>query len=444
MKGLFIIPYIPYPLDSGGNQAFFSMIDYLKQDNEIHIIIPVPDMYIEKLRALKKVWGDICFHPYFYRNEPSADFSSLHVTDEEKQYYHSLFFNFINYLSASSKRKIARYRKHHPFISDNCGTLVKQHTLLYENHSFLTEGFLKHVKDTAANGNYDFIQVEFYELLPLYKFLPDNILKIFVHHELRFIRLDNELALFTDATLSERLQAERIKQQEIAMLNNYDYVITLTDNDKNILSEYIPEDKIRVSPATVVTGAIKPKPFSKCSSDFVFTGSNSHFPNFDGVVWLCTEILPHLRMLMDDFRVHIVGNWDKRTVRLIEKKHPEVHFAGFVEDLHSFLSGKISIVPIRIGSGMRMKILDAINSSSPVITTSKGIEGLDFKNEYECMISDDAESFAAAMYKLSNNTDIQQTLEENASRKLYDTYRPDMMMKTRKALYSEFLDHKEH
>ena len=55
---------------------------------------------------------------------------------------------------------------------------------------------------------------------------------------------------------------------------------------------------------------------------------------------------------------------------------PEIKFVGYVEDLSDFLKGSIALVPIRIGSGLRMKILDAVSLGIPFVTTSKGVEGL--------------------------------------------------------------------
>ena len=294
------------------------------------------------------------------------------------------------------------------------------------------------LENISHREKYDFIQVEFYEFLPLYMILPKDSFKIFVHHELRFIRLDNELGLFRDPTLSEKLQVERIRLTELSMLDKYDIIITLTDTDKKILvGQHIDSNKIRVSPATITYDGIQKHEFKKCGLDFVFVGNNNHFPNYDGVTWLCVEVLPYLRKLSSEFRIHVVGKWDKRISDLYKKKYPEISFEGFVGDLHAYLNGKISIVPIRIGSGMRMKILDAVNSFSPVITTSKGIEGQDFYDGEDCMIVDDPEQFANAMISLAKDEDLQRKFTENASIKLVRIYPKDKMLQIRSGIYSE-------
>ena len=111
---------------------------------------------------------------------------------------------------------------------------------------------------------------------------------------------------------------------------------------------------------------------------------------------------------------------------------------GVVEDLHTFLNGKITIVPIRIGSGMRMKILDAVWSSSPFITTSKGVEGQDFTNGIDCIIADSPQEFGKAMVMLSSDTVLQKSLSENAVIKVKKYYNPEAMMKIRADFYDKF------
>ena len=95
---------------------------------------------------------------------------------------------------------------------------------------------------------------------------------------------------------------------------------------------------------------------------------------------------------------------------------PTLQFTGFIDDLSTFVNGKISIVPIRIGSGMRIKLLDSVWAASPIVTTSKGCEGLPFANEKNCLIADSAQDFAnAIMQMLANKDDLQKNLVETAS-----------------------------
>ena len=110
---------------------------------------------------------------------------------------------------------------------------------------------------------------------------------------------------------------------------------------------------------------------------------------------------------------------------------------GFIPDLAAHISGSIALIPIRIGSGMRMKALDAVAAQVPIITTTKGIEGIDLRNEEECLIADSPEAFADAIIRLSQNTDLQKKLSANASERLKALYQPECMLEKRMNVYRE-------
>lgn len=97
---------------------------------------------------------------------------------------------------------------------------------------------------------------------------------------------------------------------------------------------------------------------------------------------------------------------------------PELEFVGYIEDLHAFLQGSVSVVPVRIGSGMRMKILDAISSRIPVVTTTKGVEGIDLRDGEECLKADSADEFVDTIIRLLGDVNLQ----KNWSTKLIIDY----------------------
>ena len=138
---------------------------------------------------------------------------------------------------------------------------------------------------------------------------------------------------------------------------------------------------------------------------------------------------------MSGFKVYVVGSWKKKAAKWISARYPEVEFTGFVPDLRRFLNGKITVVPVRIGSGMRMKILDAVWSSSPFVTTTKGVEGQDFTDGKDCIIADTAESFADALVRLSAKADLQRSMADNALRTVSRMYDPASMLSRRLDVY---------
>lgn len=423
MKRILIItPYIPYPIDSGGNQAVFTMIDNLRKHYSISLLLAAKK-HNSNIDALKKIWPDINFYIYENRNAKSDGIP--------------LKLKLLTYLTESFYRKYNRYfYKAFPKKYDT-DSLLRRRTLLNMKHMNLDLDYCRYVHK-IANLGFDIIQTEFYELLELCYFLPQNVTKVFVHHEIGFVRRKNELDLLQAPTCADFAAYHKHKDMEIAMLKRFDHIITLTENDKRILSGYIAEDRIHVSPAIVNKSDIMN--FTECGHEFVFIGSPSHFPNNDAVNWLCEKILPELRARIEDFNIYIVGNWKKRLKKHILKQNREVIFTDYIKDLGQFLNGKISIIPIRIGSGMRMKILDAIWACSPFITTSKGVEGQNFVNGSDCITVDTPESFSEAMARLSEDVDLQKKIAINAMKDIKETYAPEKMTRLRENIYEKILN----
>ena len=440
MKILYIIPYVPYPLNSGGNQAFFNMVDAARQQHDISLLLYIHTKNQKRAADdLQQVWNDVKFYCY---NEEE------HKTEESEQAtepvvmpkLYELQCRFFDYIKHSMERKIARrmrrYEKQTNWLEKfNLGNFVREKSVLFANYTDLNDGFLQYVSDIARSG-FDLIQVEFYEYLPLISVLPAEVQKVFVHHELRYIRNQNEMSLFNKIRPTDKMRFENLKDMEIAMLSRYDHVIVLTETDKKLLAELMPQQHIYVSPALTSAGKNKAyRPFVPAAANLTFVGGGDHFPNADGVLWLCCEVVPELRKLGALPNIHIVGKWDKTMSGIAQYLCPEIHFTGFVDDLGEFLNGKVSVVPIRIGSGMRMKILDTISASAPMVTTSKGCEGLPVQHGQDCLIADTPAEFAQSIHRLLKDTALQQKLASSAIHKLDSLMDAETLLQKRMDFY---------
>ena len=159
--------------------------------------------------------------------------------------------------------------------------------------------------------------------------------------------------------------------------------------------------------------------------------------------WFCHEVIPHLRKRHFSFTLQVIGKWRGECINRLQSEYPELKLVGYVEDLGSFLKGSVAVVPIRIGSGMRMKILDAVLSKVPFVTTAKGVEGIDFKDGEDCLIVDDPAGFAEAVIALSSNPQLQRQLVTHAEDSLRQVYNPGQMQEERLAGYEKILGDKE-
>lgn len=429
-KILLIIPYIPYPLDSGGNQAFFNMVNYVRHKMDVSILLHLKKHNQQKhIEELRKLWPDV--HFFIYKSEQN--------TIPVSQIRHPLYYKWLLKAQASIQRKIRRQLRS-VVINDETDIIRSRSTLPHSIYEPLETGYINYVVETARQG-FDFIQVEFYELISLGYVLPENVQTIFVHHELRYIHNENELALFKQVTPEDRMQFKISRDFEKDALSTYKHIITLTEVDRKLLTKLLKrEDRIYASPAVINVTTDTGSPFVPATTyRLTFTGSESHNPNLDAVTWMCQEIIPRLRAMGIHPVFQVIGQWYSSYVKQLCANCPEMELAGYVEDLRSYIKGSIAVVPIRIGSGMRMKILEAVFAGIPFVTTSKGVEGINLQDGQECLVADNPDSFAKAIARLLKDTQLQEKLAMQAAEKMKEIYNPQQMLKQRTDIYNSIL-----
>lgn len=429
-KILLIIPYIPYPLDSGGNQAFFNMVDYIRNKMDVSILLHLKrHSQQQDINELKKLWPNVNFFIY----KPEQDQIPL------ANIRHPFYYKWLLKAQASIKRKIRRQLKSVK-VSIETDIVRSRSTLPHSIFEPLETGYVNYVAKTAHMG-FDFIQVEFYELISLGYILPKDAQTIFVHHELRYIHNENELALFKQVTPEDHMFFQISRDFEKEALGTYKHIIALTEVDRKLLTELLQrEERIYASPAVVnKTTEFNTTFVPTTTSRLTFTGSENHNPNLDAVTWMCQEIIPRLRAMGIQPVFQVIGQWYSSYIKELCANCPGMELTGYVDDLRSFIKGSIAVVPIRIGSGMRMKILDAVFAGVPFITTSKGVEGINLQDGQECLIADDPDSFANAIARLLKDQELQKNLVLQATEKMQNLYQPQQMLKRRMDIYNSII-----
>jgi len=172
----------------------------------------------------------------------------------------------------------------------------------------------------------------------------------------------------------------------------FDAVVTCTAADAAALAS---PAKTLIVPNGVEVGRFRPSPLGSAPR-VVFTGAFYTDPNIDGAKWFCSEVMPKVRDQVPGLQVDLVGARPTAEVLALGSLpgvtvHADVaHVAPFLE------AARVAIVPVRIGSGSRLKALEAMASNRPVVGTSIGMEGLDLVPGREVLIADDSAEFAAA------------------------------------------------
>jgi glycosyltransferase involved in cell wall biosynthesis len=125
-----------------------------------------------------------------------------------------------------------------------------------------------------------------------------------------------------------------------------------------------------------------------------------HGPNIDGMLWLIKDVWPRIRRAMPEAECLLAGPM-RDDVRAEVSTVEGVRILGFVEDLRALLQRvSLSVAPIRFGTGTRIKILEAMAGGCPVVSTTKGKEGLEIEVNRDLLVADDAADFATACLNL--------------------------------------------
>jgi glycosyltransferase involved in cell wall biosynthesis len=215
--------------------------------------------------------------------------------------------------------------------------------------------------------------------------------------------------------LSYRIEARKMAAYETRTLQRFQHVIAVSDHDRKEMLALAPGCTIRVVATGVDTEQYQPAPSVSGNPPLiVFTGSMDWEPNIDAVEYFCHDIFPSVLRAFPDARFQIVGRNPHSRVRKLASSSVEV--TDTVPSVAEFLrKATVVIVPLRIGGGTRLKIFEAMAMRKALVSTSIGAEGLDVTSGKDCLIADDAPSFASAILGVLRDPALRRRYEDNAA-----------------------------
>jgi len=197
------------------------------------------------------------------------------------------------------------------------------------------------------------------------------------------------------------LQAEKMERFERTAFARFTRISAVSDQDKEIISKWIAPDRIAVVPNGVDVRYFQGKKGKEDPGSLLFVGSLDWRPNVDCVLYFLDEIWPRIKAECPAVKFFIVGR--NPAPGLISRAEREgfVTVRGSVEDVRPYLDGaEVCVVPLRAGSGSRLKILEALSMQKAVVSTSIGAEGLEVEQGKHLLIADKPADFAAAVVRL--------------------------------------------
>ena len=205
------------------------------------------------------------------------------------------------------------------------------------------------------------------------------------------------------AALYSLIQAQKLARYERKICSSADQIIACSESDANALYDLF-KSEIHVIPNGVDTDyyvpsdAVCAKPLSEFA--LVFTGKMDYRPNIDAIVWFCRAILPRVRAEIPRAHIVIVGQKPAPGI-LALRDLPGVAVTGAVPDTRPFIAdAAVYVMPLRMGSGTRLKALEAMAMGKAIVSTTRGVEGIRVTPTRQVICADDAEPFAREIIAL--------------------------------------------
>jgi len=204
---------------------------------------------------------------------------------------------------------------------------------------------------------------------------------------------------------------------ERKMCRRFDKVVAVSAENREIMRSDYEVDNLAEVPTGVDTEFFRPDPSVRREPrHLVFTGSLDWLPNDDAMRYFVNEILPLVRQKIPDIKLTVVGRNPYPGLIELSKQDPNIIVTGRVDDVRPYMDRAAAyIVPIRVGSGTRLKIYEAMAMELPIVSTTVGAEGLRLVDGRELLIADTPHEFAEGIVKLLSDADLAQGLGRRAS-----------------------------
>lgn len=235
-----------------------------------------------------------------------------------------------------------------------------------------------------------------------------------------------------------KIQAKRLKSYELGRLNLYDAIIPITERDAKILKA----DKI---PSVVIPAGFEIKDTEPDFANVEFPslfyiGALDWFPNQQGVEWFLKNVWDKIYRRFPDLKFYIAGRNSDKWKFLRANKFPNVEVVGEVEDSREFIKTKsIMVVPLFAGSGIRVKIIEAMSLGKAVISTSVGAEGIKYKDGENILIANSVGEFVKKISICVENKSFCFNLGKRAFELVNDEYNIVKLVGELKEFYESIL-----
>ncbi len=172
----------------------------------------------------------------------------------------------------------------------------------------------------------------------------------------------------------------------------------------------------------------------------IYPGSPTYAPNLEAVRWFAARVLPAIRAVRPAVRFVVTGRADREHAEALTPLG--VSLAGYVDDIRPLVAGSsVCVVPLQTGGGTRLKVLEALALGTPVVSTSKGAEGLDLEAGRDLLVEDDSHAFAREVVSVLSDPALRARLSASGRRAVAERYTWDRIGATLEEVLERTVDH---
>ena len=395
MKILFLSPTVPFPLTDGGRIRVYNLLKQIAQKSDVTLLAletqPTDADGVAELRELG-------IQVYLVPNAPTLPRLSLGTLAK-----------------AFLKRQpitVARYD---------------------------VPAYRRKLRALLANETFDLVHYEMFHVAQFHTEtdLPGVLSQQNVDSAI-WRRLCSETAnpFYKFAYWTQQLAFQRYER---SLSPKFDAVTCTSDIDAAVFEQHCPKDAIEIIPNGVDITHYQPDFTTEAPAHLIYIGSMDWYPNEDAVAFFADEVLPRIQEKIPDVAFSIVGGNPSGRVQKLAERNGVVVTGRVPEIKPYFAEATVFVVPLRIGSGTRLKILEALAMGKAIVSTSVGAEGLDLKNGEEIFIADEPDAFADAVTRLLTDVQLRRRIGENGRVRVERDYDWQSIGEKLHTLYTQIL-----
>ncbi len=361
MRIVFLTPQLPYPPQSGGVIKSFQLVKYLSKNHEL-----VVGTFLK---------GDDALHVSQFQKEFSLkNLISLPIDIPRTPL--NFFWSLLQGIPLTVLRnKSEQFQK-------KIGPHLKEAELIFVDHyimfQYVPEEFRGKVVLHEHNAEY--------VLWLRYAEQSRNPIKklLLTFESMRIRRYEKEIGIRAD-----HIMASPNDKEELMKLG--------LPTSKFVLTWHLGNEELLDKPNLE---------FSKTKKVLLNVGTLSWEPNRDGLKWFIAEVWPKLKMKHQDLELWIAGKGADAPLLEAARSDGQIKLLGFIDDLEKLhLQTRVFIAPLRFGSGIKVKVINALYRGLPVVTTSIGVEGMEVTPSQHLFVSDESESMIESIDLLLKDED---------------------------------------